>query len=305
MFRYFFRIIGIIWGSLIITIGLSLFIAPMLSSQGTILITNDLLLGNDERFHLYDISRQQSYRFSPDMSDEALFVSLSPHGRRMAILNVNLNQFSLAIMNFRGQTLIERIPANDVLDFDEAQWSSDGRYFMYYDTANRGGASIFILDIDSQERLELPTGNTLEPSATWTLDRMRLAYTDSSEDETGSQILIADSNGDNQISVTNNENASYCPVWSPDGEYIAYLEAVSDGERLRYIAVNNTDEPDFHSGIWHMTSCPLWSTNGESILFVNLDESTRQTTVLMLNIQSGEIQEILPVNQTVSLQVWR
>lgn len=276
----------------------------MLPSEGTILVTNDLLLDNEERFHLYDTTGGQSYSFTPETPDEALFVSLAPSGRRMAVLNVRLNQFSLAIMDFNQRILVDEIPVNNVLYFDEAQWSSDGRYFMYFDTHERG-ISIFMLDIVSEERLEIPIGEMRYPSAAWTKDRRRLAFTHSNADNSISQIWLADGDGENQSALTRNENDSYCPTWSPDGENIAYLEQVSTGERLRYINVNSSEEPEYYSGIWLMTSCPLWSSDGKSILFIGLDGNTRQTTVIQLDIRSGQLREIFGVNQTASLQLWR
>lgn len=279
--------------------------ANFIPSRGTIVLTNNIFLDRHERFEIIDLNQQISYGFSPDVPDGTLDVSLAPGGRKIAVVSVANLQFSLSIIGNDGQPMIDPLLTEHVLDFENGQWSANGRYFIFYDTFADSVANIFIVDTETGMIGNIPSHRGLHPSASWSNDERQIAYTDIQRGETISQIWIADVNGDNRQQLTHNDNASYCPAWSPDGKTIAYLEAIDDGETVRYIHLDGRENEHYFSGSWQMTGCPFWSNNGRYLIFVSLNRNDYQTDVILLDVLTGEETSILEVEQTASLQLWR
>ena len=304
MLRPFISILAVLWGILTVIISSLLFVSPLVPSKGTILLTNDLTLSRWERFQFYDVSRRIEYGFTPDTGENALFISLAPRTRLMAFLNVNINRLNLTINDYQGRPLISAIPVASVKDFSEASWADRGRYFLYYDSITRRGSSIIILDTQSGDRREIRTREAERPSASRSPDGTAIAYTNRSGRNSLSEIWISDIDGQNTRQLTATQGDAYCPVWSPDGERIAYLEALVPGDRIHFVYRDGTEIGTFQDSLF-VTVCPQWSPDGKSLFLIALNPETMRAAVFMMNVESGQASPILNVNQTASLQIWR
>ncbi len=305
MARFVISRLIIIWSILTLMISSLLFIAPNVPSQGTLLLTNDLMLARWERFQLYDVARQIEYGFTPDTPESAIFISLAPRVRRMALLNIDANRANLSINDYQGRELVSAIPMTSVQDFSEASWAAKGPYFLYYDSISRRDSSIMILDTQSGEIQEIPTLETERSSATWSPDNREIAFTNRTDSNAISQIWIVGREGQQARQLTHNQGVSYCPAWSPDGEQIAYLEAFGSADKVRLIRRDGTDIGTNFADNYFMTVCPQWSHDGKSLFFIGLNRESMQAAVFMMDIETGDTQAILDVNQTASLQIWR
>jgi Tol biopolymer transport system component len=90
----------------------------------------------------------------------------------------------------------------------------------------------------------------------WAPDGMRIAFTRYSDSAPADEIDVIDANGRNEQRVDRGD----CPVWSPDGERLAYsaiggIAVVRPGRPARLIAKQKG------------ARCPVWFADGRRILF--------------------------------------
>jgi TolB protein len=96
------------------------------------------------------------------------------------------------------------------------------------------------------------------------------------------QVFIADADGRNTRAVKNGHPFQFCPLWSPTGEWCAFLSGEHynchphivrpDGTGLKKLAdrggyrgvVEGLDEPDFHS---ENSDIPTWSPDGRWLYY--------------------------------------
>ena len=97
----------------------------------------------------------------------------------------------------------------------------------------------------------------------WSPDGSKIAF------ESGNQIYIMNSDGTNQVCISNNSFNDGKPSWSPDGSKIAFHSNRFDHISSHYIMVMNVDG----SNQTKITNGyrPSWSPDGSKIVFQKSD----------------------------------
>ncbi len=104
---------------------------------------------------------------------------------------------------------------------------------------------LYVYDIDAQEMQQLTTGRFEERGAAWSPDGKSIVFVSNREDEpdagyrTDLWMVAADGAGDEPalIRLTDNSNSKRQPVFSPDGNQIAYKTAVEGPYGLGILVV--------------------------------------------------------------------
>jgi len=153
----------------------------------------------------------------------------------------------------------------------------------------RGNADLWIVRPDGSlgPRL-MRTPNVDEYPGTWSPDGRRLVY--QAVDGDHSEVVIARRDGSVRRRLTDSKADNFCPAWSGDGRWIAWMHeprrgpdelrmARPNGE-ARQIVPTPTSDP--------RPSCPVWSPDGRFLTLAAIPDGEDDFEIYMLNIRSGE-----------------
>jgi Tol biopolymer transport system component len=127
---------------------------------------------------------------------------------------------------------------------------------------------IFVMNPDGSDVIQLTTlGENLDPI--WSPDGNHIAFFSRSSQNAGWDMYVMNSDGTNQVRLTNSIENGFGPAWSPDGRKIAFISNRDDSEGNYDIYIMNLDgtEPArlTHSpGRYQYYS---WSPDGQKIVF--------------------------------------
>ena len=139
-------------------------------------------------------------------------------------------------------------------------WSHDGSKIVF--RSHRDGyQAIYIMNADGSNQTLIPNssggwGPSLSP------DGSKIAF------KKGSQIYTMNTDGTDQICLTNNSAINGKPVWSPDGTKIAFQSDIFELPQLMGIYVMNADGSNLTR--LDVGSDPSWSPDGSKIAFEDI-----------------------------------
>lgn len=167
----------------------------------------------------------------------------------------------------------------------QPRWSRDGMRIAFISPCERHlnaypNASIFIINADGSNLIPLPSapGGDYDPS--WSLDGNKIAFTSLRKGRTPGIYIINLLDNSIKSLVEDDTRSIAQPVWSPDGQLIAYVNSDNriwvmdeNGENRRDLII---EEGDFR------INGPAWSPDGSVVVYTRTVMSdTTGSTVLM------------------------
>ena len=160
-------------------------------------------------------------------------------------------------------------------------------------------SDIYLANLDGSkiQPLERP-GAEVYPA--WSPDGQRLAFSQTAPDAQMMEfppraIFVMDVNGCHPVQLTDYTYADKFPVWSPDGEWIAFQSKHGDQHDLYIVNVNDgtlkplTQTEDF-SELY-----PDWSPDGEEIVYKGSSTSEWYAYIAILNVHTLQSKKLLEV----------
>ena len=185
-------------------------------------------------------------RFSPDMQYIA-YLSYVNNKPRVYLYNLRTQRTEL-LGNFPGMTFA---PA----------FSPDSKYLLM-SYAKNGVTDIYEMDLATRETKKLTSGPSIDTSPNYSPD--------------GSKIVFnSDRGGNQQLYVMNRfrQGSRYAsPVWSPRGDYIAFIRMEGNQFNLGVMYPDGTGERTLATGFY--IERPTWSPNGRVLMFYRQNRGT-------------------------------
>jgi hypothetical protein len=151
--------------------------------------------------------------------------------------------------------------------------SPDGRTIAYLRLTEGDDLHIWLMDRDGGNRRPFLEGTRVVSHIAWSPDGTRLAFQNSTLDDTD-DIWVVDADGSDAVNLTPDEGSAVVfdryPVWSADGNRIAFVSNRTGGMRLWMMDADGTDAVQLvPAGVDATESFPAWSTDGAWIAFLS------------------------------------
>src|SRR5689334_10079985 len=141
-------------------------------------------------------------------------------------------------------------------------WSPDGHWIAFASQRN-GKSEIYKMRADGSQQTALGT-NLPGWHPTWSPDGKQIAFSTSSDIQYPSSIYKMNTDGTEQIPLSDTSAHDIDPSWSPDGQHIAFVSHYNDKDVIytmnsdgsARIPLTNASANDGN---------PAWSPNGQQI----------------------------------------
>jgi len=121
-----------------------------------------------------------------------------------------------------------------------------------------------------------------------------IAYTWRGENDDNADIYVKLIGAGSPLRLTNSPAAEYCPAWSPDGRFIAFIRDAPAGERAAYYVIPALGGAERKIGeaygqFHYFGRCMDWSLDGEYLIVADrIAPEDAGLSILLLSIEDGQ-----------------
>jgi TolB protein len=154
-------------------------------------------------------------------------------------------------------------------------WSPDGKRVAFTDWTSGDNRSLFAMNADGTELVELSARLIDADSPAWSLDGSKIAFT-GIDSEHGYEIYVVEADGTRRSRLTdeadNGVDGAYMPAWSPDGARIAYSAnryneaSQTETQAIFTMGTDGSGRVQVTDGS-KIDEGPVWSPDGAKIAF--------------------------------------
>jgi Tol biopolymer transport system component len=168
----------------------------------------------------------------------------------------------------------------------EAFWAPDGTRLLYQ-SDRTGDEEIWLMQADGTGKNNLtqaPRADDQLPA--WSPDGTRIAFTsDRGTAHNDEEIVVMNSDGSNQTSISGSPADDYEPAWSPDGRRIAFARTAGETSDLWVMDADGRNQLRLTtSAAWDEE--PSWSPDGSKLLFTST--RTGMPAIWVMNVDGSD-----------------
>ena len=254
--------------------------------------------GNPE-IYVMDAKGQNQRRLTNHLNND-WSPSWSPDGKRIVFMSdrdghVHVHGwplYEIYVMDADGGN--QQNLTNDPNDDRDPSWSPDGKRIVF--RSNRDGHAIdrvstneiYAMDADGSNPQNLTNHLHEDRYPSWSPDGKRIAFSATRdghfENNFGitEEIYVMDADGQNQQRLTENRKIDWHPVWSPDGQRIAFASDRKGDLQNFEIYVMDADGQNQQrlTENREYDNSPSWSPDGQRIAFMSRRDGNAEIYVM-------------------------
>jgi TolB protein len=156
--------------------------------------------------------------------------------------------------------------------------------------AYKGATNIYEIDLKTGERTALTNDrNLINTSPSFSSDGSKILF-NSNLGGGKSQIYSMDSDGSNVTQISIGEGSYRTPVFSPDGEWIAFTKILLGKFYIGVMKTDGTDEKLLTNSL--QEESPSWAPNSQTVIF-NREDAAGHNKLYMVDISGYNEREVL------------
>ena len=273
--------------------------------------------------------------FSPFLESDAVLVAKHDISTSLWVVDANGSRLTKLVGG------IAKVPEREAPFGFFADLSPDGTRLLYttceYPNTTAGGSleelhpiesynyEIAVIGLDGSGRQQLTENSHLDHYPVWSPDGSRIAFiadpagiiwTHSSPDPMALYTMATDGSDVRQVAWPEQHGLAFAPpLWSPDGEYLAFLLLDIDGYSLNTVRADGTGG---RTRLGRLTDLPtnrlpilppvaFWSPNGDLLAFATIAEtgdSGAVSTIYTARPDGTETTQLLDIPGNVSHVLW-
>lgn len=183
-------------------------------------------------------------------------------------------------------------------DIGDSAWSPDGKQIAFISNIT-GRANLWLVPAEGGWPTQLTVSNQRQVSPAWSSKERWIAYASDMDANEQWDIFLVSSRDGQVVNLTNTPEVSETdPVWSPDGEKLAYRVRPKDAPNGEIdwidIATRKVTHLTSNTSKEWSSSSPIWSHDGKSIIFTQQRADDKDSNVLMASAADGKAVNLTP-----------
>jgi TolB protein len=220
---------------------------------------------------------------------------------RFLILTPRISSDQSKILYVSYQKKIPRIFMLDLnsmrhSDLLEVSGISSAPRFAFYNNnliltaiSQSGNTNIFKFDLTQNALKKLTNNQFINTSPSYSPDNHQIIFSSDRLGKGNSQIFIMRSDGQNQVRISSGMGQYFDPVFSPNGEWIAFTKLLKGNFYIGIMRVDGSEEKILAGG--YMLESPCWCPNSKLISFSSSNKEN-QSSLYIVDISGKFHQKI-------------
>lgn len=218
-------------------------------------------------------------RISPNSMEIAY---LSYAGGTPSVYHYNITTGRNALLGrFEGMTFAPR-------------FSPDGQSVIF-SLEKEGASAIYVMDVKGKQTRQLTPHNSIDTSPCYSPKGDQVVFVSDRVSETDKDskyvnLFVMDASGSNAKRISFGGGKYFQPVWSPRGDWIAFIKSEEGTFKLGLMRPDGSDERIIQEG--YLIEAPSWSANGREIVFTMEKGPKDRPSLYRVNLTGHNLQKV-------------
>lgn len=160
-----------------------------------------------------------------------------------------------------------------------------------------GNTNIFKFDLLSGASKKLTNNTFINTSPSYSPDNHKIIFSSDRLGKGNSQIFIMRSDGSDQVRISKGQGQYFNPVFSPNGEWVAFTKLLGGNFYIGIMRENGSEERILAGG--YMLESPCWCPNSKLLVFSSTSKSNH-SSLYMVDI-SGRFHQKISLKESSSV----